>query len=928
MGRALLGLLFLLLLAGCRTERDPENPTILGSPPQDAYLGVDYYYNFGALGGDDLLNYSLSNAPQWMTLEDTTNKARKGVVLRGVPGISGGRRGEADLGTTDNIRITSNDGKLIGDGSFSVRVQHNPLTVKNAQVEEGKAYIPNVNQRDDNVCELPDMKEVEDVEVSHRKLAVVNGADEGLPEPGPGGFNPEVSRTYEAYPILIEVTLGQPSVEPVTVKFEVRDNFDSDFDGTDGFGECSDARADEENIPCEYRNRNQGKAIYNEDFKLNSGRFSAPPDYLEYLSEEDRRGTGLLTFEPGITRCFIRAEVFADNLPESTESFTVELLEVRQGIASLSENGAVRRATVNILDNTPILSLSPEVITQSRGQTRQYTARLSEPNPHKVPMQALLDFDPTESDATTADYVLSFADQEGSSVVLSFPPDEDEVHFGLELLENGSNNEPRQLDDLLRIRGNVAHQFGREFFARSQGAESDVSINEWTTPLSITEFVPSSIVSGAFGELYLAGLGNNATTLNLWSINRLGVSDVTAEDTERLLDQVSLEGLNGSPRLAFNTQQRGTSNIPRLRRNLALGFGTDGSFADSPGTGIADFGLMYFRSLIGRESNDDEVEEPFPDMVELWRTRDGSAAADMIEQLLVQSNGRVVVGGITEGDWEDPNTGTLLRHQGNGDILQVAYDTLQEDTNSFRSDRLWASVEGSGQRDRFAGIGESLRGEIMMLGSSQGEFRSGQTVGGEDFIYSSINPNGFLGRTLQFGTNEHDRFEKMVMAPRHIWGVGSSSLDYRLDADERTPRLLRSPGFNNSHNPYVLVTNQLGNLSAVMVAPSADSAANQTVSAVASSGSRLYISGETDGAFVPGEHGPGAYLLMVSYNERARLDEDEEFLKEEWRIQLPGVERVLDLSLHDNRKLFMLVDEGNNDYQVRIYNQLGELLTE
>lgn len=116
------GLLVLTLaLAGCKTEKDPDSPTLLGAPPGTAYLGVEYYYNWGAYGGEDILDYSLSNAPSWLALEDTRNKARQGVIMRGVPGLTGGNRGEADLGKTEGIYLVGTDGKMAGGEPFDIR---------------------------------------------------------------------------------------------------------------------------------------------------------------------------------------------------------------------------------------------------------------------------------------------------------------------------------------------------------------------------------------------------------------------------------------------------------------------------------------------------------------------------------------------------------------------------------------------------------------------------------------------------------------------------------------------------------------------------------------------------------------------------------------------------------------------------------------
>ena len=37
--------LIALSVVACKTEKDPDQPTVLGIPPATAYLGVEYYYN-------------------------------------------------------------------------------------------------------------------------------------------------------------------------------------------------------------------------------------------------------------------------------------------------------------------------------------------------------------------------------------------------------------------------------------------------------------------------------------------------------------------------------------------------------------------------------------------------------------------------------------------------------------------------------------------------------------------------------------------------------------------------------------------------------------------------------------------------------------------------------------------------------------------
>lgn len=126
-------------LAGCKTEKAPDQPTILGVPPASAYLGVEYSYNFGAYGGEDILDYSLTNAPSWLALEDTSNKARQGIIMRGVPGLTGGSRGDSDLGKTRDINLVTTDGRMAGAQPFDIDVKYNLLSLDSEAFSEGKS---------------------------------------------------------------------------------------------------------------------------------------------------------------------------------------------------------------------------------------------------------------------------------------------------------------------------------------------------------------------------------------------------------------------------------------------------------------------------------------------------------------------------------------------------------------------------------------------------------------------------------------------------------------------------------------------------------------------------------------------------------------------------------------------------------------------
>ena len=92
-GRLLGVALIALAATGCKTEKDPDQPTLLGAPPTTAYLGVEYYYNWGAYGGgESILDYSLTNAPpglRWKTPAIRPVRVLSCAVCLGYPAATG-----------------------------------------------------------------------------------------------------------------------------------------------------------------------------------------------------------------------------------------------------------------------------------------------------------------------------------------------------------------------------------------------------------------------------------------------------------------------------------------------------------------------------------------------------------------------------------------------------------------------------------------------------------------------------------------------------------------------------------------------------------------------------------------------------------------------------------------------------------------------
>src|SRR5690554_1589190 len=476
-----------LAAAGCKTEKDPDDPTLLGAPPTTAYIGVEYYYNWGAYGGEGILDYSLTNAPAWLALEDTSNKVRQGVIMRGVPGLTGGARGLADLGKTENIDIVTTDGRLAGFQPFDIEVKHNLVTVEAPEFTEGES--PEISAPRVEHCALPDLEP----EGAHSLL-------------GNEGAQP-TRRVYA------KVKLERPSVTRVSIAFQL----ESDFACDDPVGAISPE--------CHSADSNMGRAIVGEDIVALGNGSDHPVDEegneLAYVTyQEGPEGfydRGVVTLEPGISECYIPLEVIDDKVAEPTEQARLALTEVRTGLASLGNNNAGISTNLAIADNEPMVALrtlnggtrdtlnvDPEVAdVASAGYNEEqvYAAILTVEWEGQV--NVILTDSEQGSTVGTEDFVIVQApetlqgitlDPEPGANELVFPAGVNEVQFSITAKDYKDTAESLH-DRLAILVVDVKGQAGLENFARGESDElMTLSFNRQITPLTWTDrFVPTDM---------------------------------------------------------------------------------------------------------------------------------------------------------------------------------------------------------------------------------------------------------------------------------------------------------------------------------------------------------------------------------------------------------------------------------------------------
>ena len=897
--RGLILSVLILLATGCGdTSKSPEDPTILGVPPDTAYLGVDYSYNFGAAGGDDVLNYSLSNNPTWLALEKTTNKARPGIVLRGQPGITGGRNGEADLGENESIRITTNDGSLLGDRAFEITVEHNALSIVGSTITEGNAYTPDVDEDDEAVCEIPDMSVSREIDVRHQNLRSGDG----------DSFSP-ATRTYTTRPALLRVDLDQPSVEPVSVRFRVSQN--EPFSEVD-VGEnsvCSnddnkDESGSDQNQPCEYEESNRAKAIFGEDLLLNgnsdhygfSTTFPDSPDYIDFINETNEGGTGVLTFEPGKTSCFIPVWVHDDNLAESTERFDLELEEVTDGLATTEGSGASSQTSIEIQDETPTVSFKEDRIVVTRDEFRSVTAELDRPNDTGRIMRAGVEWvddrgDPVEN-VEACFPTQKPNDCDTAPLSIDFAPGEQEAEFFLKKQSGSGDPNPLQADESFEIGFSDSFQYGREFAASVSDETSEVTVNEWATD-AVTGFDVDSLVAGAIGEVYAAGTNSNGD-LRLRSINRLGETDSKYEDAVNLIkDSDTWPAPSGRLQLDFSSRDTNTSSSPELTRYLGLGY-TSGQDAAMQGQ------LALFSSAISDEGGNLSRSAASEDLQWQYGTDDDGLGAFAVRGLSISNEGDLSIGATGQG----------------GDPIRLAQLDNDTDGDTPQPDLRWTQSETTDGSNNVVGLLSSGLAGFTAVGSTQGTVDAEGAVGIEDFFFLGVETDGSISNRAQLGTDEKDTLSVAEGGATRVW-LGGEGVRYELDGsnsiDPNSPM--------EGGNAFLMVTSSRGNsVQAVRnFAGSGTKPVPASVDALAASGNSAVIAGAAKDSQTP-------YFSRFSFNSNA--GDDDEQISLDWRVSVEGAKEILDLSVFDERKVFVAYKKTNGESAVRLYDLNGNQLSQ
>lgn len=909
--RLLVTLVFASALIACKTQKDPDDPTIIGVPPAEAYLGVEYSYNFGAYGGEDILDYTLTNAPSWLALEDTSNKARQGIIMRGVPGLSGGSRGEADLGRQLGINLVSTDGGMSGVKPFDIEVKYNALSLENDTFIEGQSSDSgaDIGADTDMFCDVPKL----DTTGEH-SFTVNQYAEDG-------SVSGTKTITAKTQPVLVRVLLDQPSVTRVAVAFELTSEYNP--------ASC-DKDPDTDYLPphqrCDHSKANEADAIVGHDIVALGSNSQTRLEDLDYLVyQQDESGTysrGVITLEPGITECYIRLEVIDDSFPEKQETAKLKLTEVRSGLAGLGPNNKGADTSLKIDDNEPLVSIQTEEggarDALNVGDAREYLAVLTGDRDGVI--RARLQ-ETKESDVELGADVVTERWLNGGwspSDELEFPVGVNEVRFRIQVPDSSYSNP--ELDDRFLLLGlDQKYQAGRENYARVVDESIlRVSFNEQVKALALNQsdgFIATDLDVSHQGRVFVAGydsLSGDRVRVRVYDQKGSELQDILISSPSDTLSQ---------PKPLITTVKREVAKDKGKvdRFEFVVSYSTDSAVAGTAAQGGVD--IVTTRYWFDDESNGGEY-------VANWTIRTGTSADDRVRSVHMNSDsGYVLIAGETGGAWpKQANAG------GTDSFLQ-RIDTEKDGANEVPK-VAWTRQVGSSANESVVGAAPRSVAPLL-FGSVAGSVNGEPVLGGVDAFYYSTT-SGELGLAVfQVGSEDDDPLTDAIYEGNQMWLLGTTAGNYRLLKDEDGNRSLER-GSLKSQAGFLLAYTTTGLIRRAFTFNDGDDQSDERLSVLLPFDDDMVVGGSTDGGFdgdttvVNGDQSILARVSLVedgSDSEDSESDSEEKPYKNEWRYQLAtGDSEIIALANYRDDEIAALTRVGS-DWLVLVFSPEGRLLS-
>lgn len=866
--------LLALVTAGCKTEKDPDQPTLIGTPAPTAYLGVEYYYNWGAYGGEDILDYSLVNAPSWLALEDTSNKARQGIIMRGVPGLSGGNRGEADLGKNTNVEIVSTDGKMSGFQPFDIEVKRNMMSIEAAEFTEGEAA--EVGQKSNaRTCAVPDLSAA-----GKHSFDLNTYQDDG-------SFDQTEETTTTTHRTYAKVSLEKPSVTRILVAFQL----DSDFDP-----ENCDAGISAPHQKCEYGTSNTGRAIVGQDIVVLGSESDKAVDKdgnpLAYITYQQNNAKvydrGVLTLEPGITECYIPLEVVDDRIPEPSELAFIRLTEVREGIASLGAKNTGTRAGITIADNEPVVSVQTlkgggkdAINADDSGTPTTYKAILTGDRDGEVMVRFA---EQGKGSGAKKGTHFEIVDSDGLPMPeLVFPADQNEVEFGIQGKAYNLDSDDGYDDLFLILAVDDAYQAGRQGYARGAGDSLlRVNLNRLISAQTFTGFTPTDIELGHASRLFVAGYTDTDSEVRIY------------DQAGTLLDTVTVGAGVTNAHVYISVAERiDSSATPRVTyQELAVGYSSPGA----KGGYDAYAGLFRF---------DGSTYLP------VWSNayEAGSNADDYVRWVGLSSDrGKpvVVLAGDTEGSWVGQS------NAGGIDVFLV-----EVGDNAGTPELKGTRVLGSNADDQLV-AGDLSSSSPVLFGQAPVTLDGTSAIGP---FFATGRVNAELN-VVQVGEDASEILQNGVYGAGLAWLVGNSNgLSYDIkEVEDEVNELTRSHS-QNSQAGFVWGLGGNGAPRYVYQVNDFSDTSNETLTQSLLFDGDIVLGGNTDGQLEEGS--PSA---TSNDGILARRSAQDGLAYRNWSTQIPTDMTFLDMLNYRDDEIMALVNVAG-ERQLLVFSPEGVLLT-
>jgi|GEM_PF-3870791 len=892
-----------IFLTACSKTVPSAEPYVLGTPPTVAYLGVAYEYNFGAAGGSSPVNFSLGGAPDWLALELVNNTARQGAIARGVPGITGGRNGVSDLGKTTGIKVSVNDGSRVGSNTFSVEVKDNVLQVLNATVTEGKpsdlsGEIANSANKKTN-CSLPDVSTV----------GVYNG--------------------LKTYPVVIPVTLAHPSVEPVKVSYKLTTDYATVDSKGNPLGEGSlQNQFFASNVPgsADYVSRSKVYVPSPTD-KTKMILVDKPlPPYLKTTPTG-----GVVTFEPGITRCYIVADVVDDFKAEAQQVFHVKFDKVIEGLASFTGKGAISSGTVRINDNEPKVSFTQVGGIINEGTTRHFQAKLDRVVNRKIIVNLVSSNDistqsnfilGSSSSLTNADFTISdslynlnthtrtfVADTptgppatnvEETVGKLEFAPNTNIVDFYVRINKNAKINALSKDDQLVlgfkrEVTSNSARTVSSTKRSIAAGDIMKIQINQWLqkkdyslpTDLSVNAIALDSdnnVIVASTQSGTAMSKGNTVGFLRLYSLSGQQAATFATTPANDFIASMGDEQITS---LGFNSKKVAVVLANKSTINLTLNYivvaGTTTGNLDGTNAGGKD---VFIASYTRRQDSKTYTRN--------WVRQFGSSADDIPSSIIVDPDGTIFVTGTTDGALNASGNVSL----GGKDAFLASYDATGK--------QLFLKNFGTAGNDKGVSVLLSSGSTLLVTGQTNGTFSGQSSLGGEDGFSAKFNATtGDLESVKQFGSSSNDFVVSSKMQGSDILTAGYGMGNLGLISKDGVKSINSTLSSLTSQDMFLMKGDTLGNLRDIYQfgGSNNDKTTNLSVGPLLT-----FVAGVTTSQLVPGANPLGEDFVITALDTTSQLK-----ISQKWQIQqnLPGNQKVVDMVAGKDNKLFVLFSSDN-----------------